>query len=134
MYSYNIDNLKRIAITSNVNHKHAAALLYNKTDIVTYAINKYIKKGIYFKTIHAEINLLHKIKNTKFSGLDIIVIRVNENSNKLLNSRPCNNCIDILKSKGIRKVHYSTSDGNIVIEYVQNMDKLHVSSWNRNML
>lgn len=129
---YDIDKLKRIAKTSEVNNKHAAGLIYNK-NICSFAVNKYIHLTN-CKTIHAEVNLLYTLKNRgiKLNGMDIIVVRINNDASKLKNSRPCNNCIDILKKLGIRKVHYSNSNGDIVMERVCEMNKIHVSSWNRN--
>jgi deoxycytidylate deaminase len=129
---YSIEMLKSIAMSSEVNNKHAAGLLYNK-NIVYYGINKYIKKNEYYKTIHAEVNLLKSIPFIKLNGRDIIVIRVNKNG-RLRNSRPCNDCIDILKKLGIRRVHYSDSDGNILVEQVEYMNKIHVSSWNKRVM
>ena len=52
-----------------------------------------------FRDVHmwsAEVNLLKSIPFIKLNGRDIIVIRVNKNG-RLRNSRPCNDCIDILK-------------------------------------
>jgi hypothetical protein len=40
---------------------------------------------------------------------------------QIYNSRPCNNCINKMNKIGIRKVYYSTQDGNIVYEFVKEM-------------
>jgi deoxycytidylate deaminase len=80
-------------------------------------------------TVHAEIDaFMTAQKDVK--GCDIIVIRLSR-ENKLTYSRPCNCCIDKLKSGGINKVYYSEKDENISCEELQNMEKLHISSFQR---
>lgn len=50
------------------------------------------------------------IKDLKSLKLDVIVIRVNSLGN-LVNSRPCYNCLKMMKELGINKIYYSTEDG-----------------------
>ena len=40
---------------------------------------------------------------------------------KLANSKCCEDCINIMKKVGIRKVYYSDKEGNIICEKVNNM-------------
>lgn len=133
-----IDLLKKIAADSTIYYKHAAALIDNDR-IYSAGINRFIKTfqiinkdeiQTHFRTIHAEISVFSKIPKKTAKGLDILVIRINKNF-ALKNSRPCNHCIDKLKKIGIRKVFYSNEDGKIIGEFIQNMEKLHVSQGNK---
>ena len=136
-----IDLLKKLAVNSDINCKHAAALLYNN-NIYSPSINKFIKSfdikskntdeiQTHYKTIHAEISVfLNFPKKKSMKGMDIIVIRINKNL-ALKNSRPCNHCIDKLKKIGIRKVFYSNEDGKIISEFINDMEKIHISSGTR---
>jgi deoxycytidylate deaminase len=129
----NIQTLRRIAQNSPLQHKHGACLMKNNK-IITIGYNKYIKKSlvnnIFVKfTIHAEIDALCKLDKKLIKGHDILIIRISKSH--LKNSRPCNSCIEKLKSRGIRKVYYSNEYGNIVCEFLEDMPKLHDSSGHR---
>jgi deoxycytidylate deaminase len=129
--------LKKNASNSEISYKHAAAII-NGTELCAVNVNKYIgshlvyniygKDIVYHKTIHAEINVIGNSPGPKknLKGLDIIVIRTNSHG-VLCNSRPCNNCINKMNKIGIRKVYYSTQDGNIVYEFVKEMQLTHKS-------
>jgi len=62
--------------------------------------------------------------------LDIIVIRVN-GVGRMHNSRPCSHCLNMMKSTGIRRVHYSNELGEIVTETVKDMISIQTSSISR---
>lgn len=126
-----LDNLKQIAMKSDVSNKHSAALIKNNV-IYKYAFNKFVKKeiindDIYHLTIHAEINAIYSYYNKRnVKGFDIIVIRINKFGTELKNSRPCNHCINKLIKLGICKVYYSNEKGDIVWEFLNNMKLLHI--------
>lgn len=134
-----MNDLIKTAMKSTVNNKHSAVLI--KNDIIyKSAYNKFIKEITIKKnnntythhlTRHAEINALYNNKNIK--GMDIIVIRIDKMGTKLKNSRPCDNCILKMRKLGIRKVFYSNEKGNIVFEYVNNMEFLHICSGQNNL-
>jgi len=73
-------------------------------------------------TIHAEMDAINKLrtldKNNKLCKVNIIVIRVN-NSGDLCSSKPCDKCMNYMKTIGvdkgykINKIYYSTSSGVI---------------------
>lgn len=131
--NYIIDDLKQLAMKSDVSNKHSAALIKNNT-ILKYAFNKFVKKevindSIYHLTIHAEINAIYSYYNKKnVKGFDIIVIRINKFGTELKNSRPCNHCIKKLIKLGISKVYYSNENGDVVYEYLDDMKLLHTCS------
>ena len=119
---------------SNVNQKHCAAIIHGD-NIYNIGINKYCTNKK-LSTIHAEIDALFAFK-TKYKkikkiidGIDIIIIRLNNNNNtmNLKNSRPCSQCIETLQKHNIRKVYYSNEYGEIVYEYLKDMQKIHISS------
>jgi deoxycytidylate deaminase len=117
--------LKKVAMNSSLNNKHSACLM-NKNTIYSIGFNRYIKER---SSIHAEVDAICKIKNKCLKGIDILIIRINEKTDcKLKNSRPCNACIDKLFERGIRKVYYSNDLGEIVYEYIENMQRIHISS------
>ena len=140
MYNHKFEEpirlLKKIAIESIVYYKHAAALIFGDT-IYSSGANKFIKEikindQIYYKTMHAEITVFERLPKKKVRGMDILVIRINKNL-ALRNSRPCTQCIEKLFKLGIRKVYYSNEDGHIVREFVEHMEKTHISSGTRHM-
>lgn len=62
------------------------------------------------------------------SKMKLYVVRVSGNDpDKLLNSRPCNNCIEYMKLFGIKYVFYSNEFGEITKEKVDTMELLHDS-------
>ena len=61
--------------------------------------------------------------------MDIFVIRVNAND-ELVNSRPCYNCLNMMKAVGIHRVFYSV-DGEVECERVTSMISINASSVTR---
>ena len=59
--------------------------------------------------IHAELQCIIKSKIKPYednSDLTMYIVRVNKN-NEIVNSRPCDGCIEILKTFNIRKIFYN---------------------------
>lgn len=91
-------------------------------------------------SMHAERNCMRKVMgiNGKFNpyrklpkldkktNYEIIVIRFDRNG-QVKSGRPCRDCLCAMKSYGIKKVHYTTDDGNIVVENVSDMYSIHHS-------
>lgn len=90
-----IDVLAKYAQKSNMINKHCASIITSKHLIIS-GINKYHKDS----SIHAENNVLWKYKTKK--NMDMCVIRINKHG-KLIYSRPCKSCIDILKKNILEK-------------------------------
>jgi deoxycytidylate deaminase len=67
-----------------------------------------------YSTVHAEeaaiIKLLDKRKLTQLVGADLFVTRICPSGNPGL-ARPCDRCMGLIKSVGIKHIHYSTSIG-----------------------
>jgi|SRR3989338_195092 len=82
------------------------------------------------QTMHAEIhalnNLFGKKNNCRRNKINVYVIRETADG-RLVNSRPCNNCLDFMKKYHVHKVYYSTDDGTIKVEKLRDMSYIHKS-------
>jgi len=58
---------------------------------------------------------------------DLIVIRINREE-KICTSRPCYNCLSMMKAVGIRRVYYTDNNQNIICENVKDMISINASS------
>ena len=94
-----------VAKDSKCKQKHGALLVkggcivalgYNKPRNAHLAITR--------ASIHAEEVAIKKAKNTK--GAMLIVVRINSRG-MAMSSKPCNQCQELIKSAGIRKVVYT---------------------------
>jgi serine/threonine protein kinase len=65
-------------------------------------------------------------KNKKIK-CDLVVIRINRDD-KICKSRPCYNCLSMMKGVGIRKVYYTDNKQNIICENVKDMISINASS------
>ncbi len=83
---------------------------------------------------HAEPGAIHACRlNYKYEGaIDVWVVRF-KNSGELCNSYPCNNCLEFMRGQNVRKVTYSTEDGNIKTERLKDMLPQHVTRGNRRL-
>jgi deoxycytidylate deaminase len=111
-----IEYLYDVSKKSDLHTKHAAAIYENKRNIINIASNNSI--------FHAEHNVLKKI--TSIKKLTLIVVRFNSEG-RLVNSYPCNECVDILKFSGIKNIWYSNENGALTKEKVDNLKKIHIS-------
>jgi hypothetical protein len=69
---------------------------------------------------------LRKLRK-KFSKIDLVVIKLSGSSGNLGSSRPCCDCLKVLKILHLNVVYYSTSSGDIEYEKVRDMTSSHVS-------
>ena len=125
-------------IAQNKIAQNTQKIILNKTDLLKKFNNKqliHLKKAIkrtgYVLAHHAEENVINyfkdkiepKKKNKKNfyrNKFTIVVIRIN-NNNELRSSNPCAHCVNVMKLFGIRKVIYSTNDGNFISELLENI-------------
>jgi len=98
---------------------------------LTYGVNTLGDPDGLYAGKHAEFDALKKLpkikeKTKKLIDLNILVIRLST-TNKLQNSKPCFNCIKMMKSFPIKKgyiiknIYYSNDEGEII---KTNLDKL----------
>ena len=113
-----------------------------KASILSYGINKIGDSKCLNAGIHAEHDAIRKLlplKNKKrLKAVSILVIRLSV-KNKLQSSKPCSNCIEIMKTLPIKigykikDVYYSDNEGNIIKTNLNNLDneEKHYSSFYR---
>jgi len=134
----NYKTTKDNKIDQNKIAQNTQKIILNKTDLLQKFNNKqliHLKKAIkrtgYVLAHHAEENVINyfkdkiepKKKNKKNfyrNKFTIVVIRIN-NNNELRSSNPCAHCVNVMKLFGIRKVIYSTNDGNFISELLENI-------------
>lgn len=111
-----------------------------KVRILSYGVNKMGDSDGITPGIHAEYDAITKLiplrKRKKLETVNLLVIRLS-GKNKMQSSKPCSNCIDIMKTlpekKGykIQNIYYSDADGNIVKTTLNNLDieEKHISKY-----
>jgi hypothetical protein len=118
-------------------YNHAACILqrdggFEKSRILSYGFNKMGDSDGLKAGVHAEYDAIRKLqpldKKKKPKHIIILVIRIS-GKNKLQSSKPCANCINIMKTLPLRlgykitNVYYSNSDGNILKSTIQYLEE-----------
>jgi deoxycytidylate deaminase len=103
-----------IATQSLMRHKHGASL-FNKKRIFGIGFNQNKTHPIadeYYRIphLHAELDCVLK-SGIIPSGCSIAVARVNKRTKKLLISKPCEGCMQLLRDRKIKYVVYTTNGG-----------------------
>lgn len=128
---------------SNMNFKHGA-ILTKGSKTLAKGYNKPRSKfmNVLQTCIHAELDVVHNyttITLHKNIHLQKKMNHINElskctlwvgrltNSGNLAGSKPCNNCLFYLKKMGIKKIGYSTNNGTMCIEKINNISNDHLS-------
>ena len=143
-----VNNLiKSIDITTNKHNYNGGynhySGIYKNGKMIHLGSNHYRStyngECICFST-HAEMDVLHKtlkeytqqpFKNVINLKKHIIIVVRYGKDGCLKNSRPCNHCLDTMCKHNIKKIIYSTDNGDFVSEKPKSMEKLHQSSgWN----
>jgi deoxycytidylate deaminase len=90
--------------------------------------------GEIFHSKHAEHGAILYLKNKKIrNNIKLIVIRIDSYGN-LVNSTPCENCINRIKKAGIKKIIYVNENNILVEKKVEDIKYIHstkksVSQW-----
>jgi hypothetical protein len=93
-------------------------------------INQKIKKQTYYRFIHnqqltdKQLQIIKKFQK-KCSKIDLVIIKQSKTATHLGNSRPCSECIKIMKMFKFNKVYYTNTHGNISIERISKMNSNH---------
>jgi len=108
-------------------YKLVALLLDNSKKIVSYACN--------FGLRHAEMNCIANFNTSqKHKQYSLMVVRFLSDGT-ITNAKPCKDCIDILRKRSkyinIRKIIYSTWDGNLIEENIDIINNTHISFGNK---
>lgn len=101
------------SLLSAHNRCRVGAVLVNKRPVVVgfnkhKSHTKYANPEVHVKlSVHAEIDCIIEAKDKNIKGWSVYVYREDCNGN-IANSRPCIDCLTELKSRGIRKIYYTT--------------------------
>jgi len=68
-------------------------------------------------SIHAELSCLKGLRHDQIRGSTVFVVRVSK-SGELKMSFPCKRCVSLLTRKGVKKVLYSKSGGDLGTIYL----------------
>lgn len=108
----------------------------NSINVLSYGINQIRMNS----SIHAEFNALQKLNplriKKKLCKINLLVIRLSP-KNKLQQSKPCSNCINLMNSYPmkigykIQNVFYSDENGCIVKTNLKNLKNVHVSKFHK---
>jgi deoxycytidylate deaminase len=107
----------RQARSSTCHPYRFGAVIANK-NVVSVGKNKqktHPKSTSIWKRIHAEFDAVSAAKRSNLIGTTLFVARLTP-ENTLGWSRPCEDCIRILRSKGIAEIVYVNSAGNFETE------------------
>jgi hypothetical protein len=66
------------------------------------------------------------------SKCQLIVVKASPKTQTIGNSKPCQRCIKFLQKTGIKKIYYSVSPEEIVMEKITHIKNDHLSSKYRN--
>ena len=137
-----LNGAANMAIKSELNFRHGSVLISSNRILAGGYNQSRSKYGNQCSCcLHAEVSCLHnfvknvchepfngKIKNKKWqrvlSRATIYVVRIPRVSNNLdyLNySKPCSDCMNILKLYGVKNVIYSDNDNNISINKINDL-------------
>jgi cytidine deaminase len=82
-------------------------------------------------TRHAEIRVLLLTPNEKQKKISVYVCRLSKETEKLANSKPCQHCVQTLKSFGVARVFYTDDTGKWKNEKIENIKDPYMSLGNR---
>lgn len=114
-----------------------------KARILSYGVNKMGDSYGIQPGIHAEHDAIRKLlplkRKRRLVSVNILVIRLSQ-KNKIQSSKPCINCINVMKTLPIKlgykiqNVYYSNEDGDIIKSSIKNLEKEdpHYSRFYRN--
>ena len=95
------------------------AVLMKGNKLIARGNNIFKKSHTQSKTIyngiHAEFNCLYNVDLRKCRSCSLFVARVT-NAGALSMARPCPDCLDLLRERGIRVFYYTDYDGKVVRE------------------
>jgi len=94
---------------------HIACLVKGLKKVVNWHMNDYRRQYVsraFTTNGHAEVLCLKDIPQKRLKKLNVLILRFKKDGN-LCDSRPCANCKDFLRKKGVTSVYCSMFDGSI---------------------
>jgi deoxycytidylate deaminase len=64
--------------------------------------------------IHAEHSALIGVQHYERGNLEVTVVRIRRMDGSFAISKPCSNCMRLMEEAGIKKIHYTDNDGNLI--------------------
>jgi len=119
------DVARTVALTASYKRIKIGAIIVLKKQIISIGVNSYKTHPLqrYYNkyrdipsdsnhTLHAEVEAISRIpKDIDLKDAALYVYREHPLTHQLANSRPCPSCMALIKSKGVRKLYYTTEDG-----------------------
>jgi deoxycytidylate deaminase len=114
-----LESVKDKQLESNCRVPMVAFLLRNGKPI-SYGVNK---KGYRGSSIHAEMDCLKKVRFQKrrAKNATMFIARFMKNGKTGL-AKPCSNCLEILKTMGIKSVAWTTRKQTVEIARIEDID------------
>ena len=111
----------KYALESDCPTYRMGAVLMKRNKLVASGRNFFRKSHPQSKTIyngiHAEFHCLNGVDPDKCKGCSLFVARVT-NAGTLSMARPCDDCFNLLKERGVRVFYYTNYDGDVVRETI----------------
>lgn len=106
----------------------------NMRNIIRVRDEIYKKKELVLSK-HAEENVLYNFYKRNHRRkiitrkLVLVVIRINANG-KMIDSKPCSHCLDMMKYYGVKKVIYSDTNGSLSTDTIKHMSCISSNGYN----
>ena len=105
---------KKQSLKSNHHTFNIGAVIVKKNHVVSFGYNilkTHPRSNKKFKSIHAEFMAINNARNEEsLKNAEIYVYRENALNNLAL-SKPCFDCLELIKRCGIRKINYTIDNG-----------------------
>lgn len=108
----------KLAKKSRVYRYKHAAILVKGGKIIGYGINNNKRKGktkydfYECRAFHAELDILSKFKPEEIKNAILYVAGINKN-NKVVLSKPCKHCQQLISMYNLKAVYYCDENGNV---------------------
>jgi len=111
---------------------HICFLIQGSRKLQSIGKSKCISQYHILPSLHAEVACLnnkdfHRMSLKKRRMCSLIVVKLDADGN-FRNSRPCFHCMEKIKKSGIKKIMYSTNDGDIECTFVDHIIEPYISS------
>lgn len=133
------------SVKSDMTNKHGSVITRGGR-VVSYGHNHYknnissfgnMKSDMTICAMHAEVHALKKLYDRSFnkrklSKYCLYVVRLSKNG-EYMNSKPCSNCIHILKINNISKVYYSMGNNRFRVAKINDIEPTHSSQGSKHL-
>ena len=118
--------MSKRSLDSAINEAYKAKGPY-RLGAVMFRGSNVIISGYNMGVDHAEMRVLNRYSRKPRKRCDFLVIRV-RNNGSFANSKPCLHCLRLLKANNyIDRVYYTTSEGEIIMEKLDDIESSYVT-------